>query len=789
MESAKILIVENEAIIANEIESNLKALEYKVTSIENTGDAAIKKAAEDQPDIILMDIRLKGEMDGIEAADIIRTQHNIPIVFIAASLDEDRIGRAKLTMPFGYIFKPIRERDLKIAIEMALYYAKVEAERKDAEKLLREREEDLRTTLNSIGDAVIAIDTQGIIIRMNRMAETLTGWKMEETKGKSLNEVLNIVDERTMEKVVDPVSQVLEKGQVVGLANHTLLIARDGTQCPISDSGSPILDTDGNITGIVLVFRNMAEEYMMRKRIIESEKQLHDLYDSMNEGLCQHEIVYNEEGKAVNYRILNINPKYEKILHLNKDDVIGKLATHVYKVKNAPHLETYADVAETGNPVHFETYFPPMQKHFSISVFSPGKGKFATVFSDITKRKRAEKALRESEQNFRDLVENLLDGVAIVDENAYYIYTNPKFSEITGYSKDELLNMTRWDFSRQEDIAELQQKIKNQMTGIPYQKQCERVIIRRDGTQVPTEMSTTITTWQGKKHPMAIIRDITKRKQAEEKLLKAHSQLEKAVEERTVDYKKAKEEAERANQLKNEFLANISHELRTPMHHILNYSKYGVEKINTSRVKLLHYFSQIRTSGGRLLSLLDDLLDLSKLESGRTEYKMTKTDLVLMAENLISEFLPSVEEKSIFLIKENPDFSTVVLCDEIKIGQVFRNLISNAIKFTPTRKSITISFKPKKLTVGKRQTDKKKISAVMVKIKDEGIGIPESELETIFDKFIQSSRTKTNAGGTGLGLSICYEIIKAHHGKILAENNPKGGATFSFILPYESEID
>ncbi|MBT7892034.1 MAG: response regulator, partial [Deltaproteobacteria bacterium] len=134
MEKAKILIVEDEAIIAMEIESQLQGLGYEVISIVDTGEKAIKKAGEDNPDLILMDIRIKGEMDGIQTAAIIREQFDIPVVFSTAYLDEERIELAKLTMPFGYVLKPVQERDLKVTIEMALYVSKVDGERTKAEK-------------------------------------------------------------------------------------------------------------------------------------------------------------------------------------------------------------------------------------------------------------------------------------------------------------------------------------------------------------------------------------------------------------------------------------------------------------------------------------------------------------------------------------------------------------------------------------------------------------------------------------------------------------------------------
>jgi len=283
--------------------------------------------------------------------------------------------------------------------------------------------------------------------------------------------------------------------------------------------------------------------------------------------------------------------------------------------------------------------------------------------------------------------------------------------------------------------------------------------------------------------------EIKRRKQIEEALKKAQNELEIKVKERTADYKLAKEEAEHANLLKSEFLANISHELRTPMHHILSYSHIGRKRFYSAKDRTLDCFDKIVDAGNRMMNLVDNLLDLSKLESGQVDYQIKKIDLALILADLTSEFLPIVKKKSIHFEIKKTKLTTFVSCDELKIGQVLRNLISNALKFTSTGKSVTVAFEMEELFAGNRRTDKKTIPVLLVKIKDEGVGLPKMELESIFDKFIQSSKTKTGAGGTGLGLSICKEIIEQHHGKIWAENNPDGGATFSFMLPYEQKVD
>ncbi len=231
------------------------------------------------------------------------------------------------------------------------------------------------------------------------------------------------------------------------------------------------------------------------------------------------------------------------------------------------------------------------------------------------------------------------------------------------------------------------------------------------------------------------------------------------------------QEAEAASQAKSEFLANMSHELRTPLHSIISFASFGIKKYNSAQLeKLLDYFNRIEQSGRTLLELLNDLLDLAKLESKKVTFAFEPTDIRILLKSVTDELDTLLSERNLNIRYEVSKFDGEVTLDADKIKQVLRNLLNNANKFSPESGVIDVTI----YRAG---------SSVRVSVCDQGPGVPQDELEAVFDKFVQSSKTKTGAGGTGLGLAICHEIITAHKGRIWAENRPEGGAMFSFEIP------
>jgi PAS domain S-box-containing protein len=266
MAYAQIMIVEDDLITAIDIQHRLENLGYDVPVIVSSGEEAIQKAEDIHPDLILMDILLEGDIDGVTAAKQIRARFNIPVIYLTAYSDENILQQAKITEPYGYILKPFNERSLQTTIEMALY--KHEMERK-----LRESEQWLAATLKSIGDAVIATDVNGLITFMNPVAELLTGWKQKDALGKEVKKIFNIIDEETRTTINNPVEEMLEDCVTIDIANnHTILIAKDGTEIYFDNNVAPIRDERGNTTGVVLVFRDITKRKRLEQQLLQSQK-------------------------------------------------------------------------------------------------------------------------------------------------------------------------------------------------------------------------------------------------------------------------------------------------------------------------------------------------------------------------------------------------------------------------------------------------------------------------------------------------------------------------------------
>jgi TMAO reductase system sensor TorS len=264
------MVVEDEGLVALSLQRKLQSFGYEVPVVVASGEEAVQQAVASRPDLILMDIRLAGPLDGVDAAVQIHAQLDVPIIYLSAYSDSATLERAKATEPFGYLVKPFEERELRTTIETTLY-------RHQLERKLKASEHWLATTLRSIADAVIATDVNGAITYMNPVAEHLTGWNQSDATGRRLADVFNIVSEKTRLPAENPALLALRDGVVVSLVNSILLIDRGGQACPIDNSAAPIKDERGHLLGTVLVFHDISERRHQEQELRQHRDHLQQL--------------------------------------------------------------------------------------------------------------------------------------------------------------------------------------------------------------------------------------------------------------------------------------------------------------------------------------------------------------------------------------------------------------------------------------------------------------------------------------------------------------------------------
>jgi len=388
---------------------------------------------------------------------------------------------------------------------------------------------------------------------------------------------------------------------------------------------------------------------------------------------------------------------------------------------------------------------------------------------------KSQRALRENEEKYRNLVEHANTGIVIIHDKLL-TYLNERTAEMIGYTVKEIINTPFTDYIYPDELPKVLDRYQRRMAGEDVPPIYETALKHKNGSRKDVEfnVSTTIT-YEGKPAEFVFIRDITERKRAEAELREAHCKLQEAkaevdkkVKKRTQQLIEAKEDAEHANQMKSIFLASMSHELRTPLNSIIGFTGIILQglagELNEEQQKQL---GMVYTSSKHLLALINDLLDISKIESGELEPDLEEFNLAEVGIEVRDSLKPKAEDKGLELIWDMPDIN--VVSDERRFKQILMNLVNNAIKFT------------QKGAVEVEASEKD--NSIEVIVKDTGVGIKNEDLPKLFSPFTQLEYTVSEEKGTGLGLYLVGNLIRLLNGEIRVESEYGKGSTFRFILP------
>ena len=615
--------------------------------------------------------------------------------------------------------------------------------------------EVFRVTLRSIGDAVITTDIEGHITYLNEVAEDLTGWSIGETLGQPLERVFHIVNEVSRQPVENPATRALRDGVVVGLANHTILIKKDGAECPIDDSAAPIRNEQGEVSGCVLIFRDVTAQ-----RLTEREKanQLHtarllaSIVETSNDAIV---------SKSLDGVIQSWNAAAEQLFGYTAAEVVGRHISLVIPPERLAEEDQILENLRAGRRIeHFETERVRSDgKRITVSLtISPLKDDAGNVIGaskivrDVTERKRAE----AERQNFVTLIENSTDFIGMSDVDGVPFFINRAGLEMVGLDDIDAARRAKVaDFFFPEDQpkimdeflprviqdghGEIEVRFRNFKTA-EARWMAYKVVKLVDGANQTIGFAT-------------VSQDVTNRKRLEDNLRILATDLAET------------------DRRKNEFLATLAHELRNPLAPMTNMIEVLKHADGNGEI-LKRAHETIERQLGQLVRLVDDLLDLNRITHDRLELRRSEVDLSSVIQQAVEAARPLIDSAGHELTIDLPVEPIYLNADRTRLAQVFGNLLNNSSKYTKAHGVVSLSAK---------RVDHE----VVVTVKDNGAGIPRDKLNTIFDMFMQVDTTSDRSqGGLGIGLTLVKRLVEMHGGTIEAQSAGEGmGSEFVVRLP------
>ncbi|GAB7081056.1 PAS domain S-box protein [Megalodesulfovibrio paquesii] len=633
--------------------------------------------------------------------------------------------------------------------------------RRQAEAARRDLARRHETTLRSIGDGVIVADASGRVELLNHQAEQLTGWADSEARGRPLAEVFHLVPEVQARWVggngQSEAAVVRER-----LAVQAMLLSKDGSRWPVEQTVAAIRNDAGRVTGSVLVFRDRTEERRFQQALAESEQHYRTLansgsaliWTSDTDKLCNY---FNEPWLRFTGRTLREELGYGWAEGVHPDDLqrCVDIYTQAFDRRDSFSMEyrlmhasgEYRWIVDTGAPRY--------------SVHGEFLGYIGHCL-DISERKQAEVDLRESEARFRTLADSAPEGI-FIQLAGRFAYLNHAATRMLGAAApEELLGTSVVDSFHPSCRPLVQERIRMLNEESRLAPPAEELLQRCDGTTLEVEVTAVpfaLPGEQGGKGALVFFHEIGSLKRAAEEM------------------RKAKEVAESANLAKSEFLANMSHEIRTPLNGVLGMLQLlGTTPLSQEQQEYVRTAIQ---ASRRLTNLLSDLLDLSRIESGKLSLQEAEFDVAGVRESVLGLLSLTAQEKGLDLRFDcDPAMPDILMGDEARLRQILFNLVGNAIKFTD-KGSVRVTMQP---TPGRWAGT----TRVLFTVEDTGIGISDSLLKTIFEPFSQAEAAYSRRfQGAGLGLAIVRKLVALLGGELCIDSSEQGGTMVYVLLPFK----
>jgi len=642
---------------------------------------------------------------------------------------------------------------LLLALTLAFLMSRTLVQMFNSESSARSAAEEARqwfaTTLASIGDGVIATDSHGKVTFVNEVAERLTGWKAADAQGHAIDEVFAVVREKTRQPVPNPVEQVLKSGLAVTLANHTVLLARDGIERPIDDSAAPIRDSQRGVVGVVLVFRDVSARRRAEAKIRETSEWLSTTMHSIGDAV----IATNAEG-----RITLMNPVAQHLTGWNDKEAIGAPLDAVFRIINEqtrkPVESPVQKVLRTGSIVGLANHtilvardgaeWPLDDSGAPIRDADGNIIGVVLVFREVTERRQAEEALRSSEARFRAVYEHAAVGLDQVAPNGRLLMVNSALCCMLGYTPEEILTKTFEDITHPDDHKPEALLLAPLLADKTEAYEMDKRYLHRDGSPVWVHVtSSAVRDAHGRfAYRITVIQNITERRRAEEALVRSEKLASAA-----------------------RMAATMAHEINNPLEAVTN-ALFLVACDKNLPLEARAHLEIAEQELQRVAHITKQTLGFYRESSSPTEVAVQE-----VVESVLALYDRKLRQKEIQVHTRYRPQDGHVIANVGEVRQVVSNLVSNAIDAMPRQGALHLRVASCAAGNAGRQ--------VRVTVADTGSGIDGPHLRSIFEPFF----TTKDVVGTGLGLWVTREIVRKYEGSIRVRTRPGKGTVFCIYLP------